>query len=238
MNRKVFESSETLYRHAADVLISASVAALQHRGRFIIFLSGGTTPLPLFRRLAAPPLNSQIAWANTVVGWSDERCVPPDHRASNYGEVNRTLLSHVPIPRSQILRLQGEREPEAAARTYETQVRHDLRGHPIDLVLLGLGADGHTASLFPDHSALDEKDAWFVPVENPGVEPSRRITATLPLLKVARRILFLVTGEEKSEAYARVWRGVDSPATRVQAALGTRALWLLDRAAAGLTIGG
>lgn len=196
---------------AAERFLAAAEEAVQRRGRFIVSLAGGATPRALYTRLAAAAHRDAVPWRKTIVFFGDERAVPPDHPESNYGMARQTLLEHVPIPPEQVHRILGEAaDPEHAAASYEAVLRETFPGEPaprFDLVLLGIGADGHTASLFPGHSALEEEKRWVVVASAPKPGPPR-ITLTLPALRAGRRILFLVTGEEKSAVFARAFGGV------------------------------
>ena len=227
----VFREVADLYRRAANVFAQQAEQAMTARGRFIVFLSGGGTPLPLYRLLAQDPWRSQVDWANIVVGWSDERCIPPDHAASNYHMAHESLLSQVPVPADQILRIDAEDDPEHAASGYEAKVRSVLGDEPgADLCLLGLGVDGRTASLFPAHPALQEEARWFVPIHQPELPQPWRVSATLPFLNASNKTLFLVTGSEKAHALARIRNGAFLPAGLVHPRAGA-AVWLVDQAA-------
>ena len=223
---------DELSRHATDVFVRRSQNAIEARGRLIVALSGGHTPLDLFQRLAEPEQAARVDWSAVHVLWVDERCVPPEDPASNYRAAREALLSHVSIPASNVHRIQGERPPMEAAEAYEEDVRDLLGpGGRIDLALLGLGADGHTASLFPGHPALAKADRWAIAVET-AATPPWRVTLTLPVLNAARSVLFLVAGAEKADAVRRVQSGEDLPATRVAPTEG-ELIWLVDRDAAG-----
>jgi 6-phosphogluconolactonase len=220
---------------AAASAIAATVAAVQSRApRATLALAGGGTPEAAYRALAEPPLVERVAWDRLDLFWGDERPVPPDHPSSNYGLARRALLERVPIPPSGIHRIEAELDPDEAARRYEAAIRRVLPGEAVprlDLVLVGMGEDGHTASLFPG-VAVDEArlvDAPFVPRLG-----MRRITATLRLLAAARALIFLVAGPGKAGALAEV---LEDPASELPAARVARAhgspTWFVDRAAAG-----
>lgn len=212
--------------------------AVRRRGVAHIALSGGSTPRPLYRLLATPEWLKVIPWEKIHVWWADERCVPPDHHESNYGMAYSLLLSHLPV--QHIHRMHGEAaDPQAAAKAYEDELRHVFglrdQGRPrFDLVLLGMGADGHTASLFPGTAALTERSRLVV-VSRAPQPPHCRLTLTLPVLNRASFVLFLVTGADKGPALARIWRlslaGEPLPAALVQPTRGSM-LWLVDEAAA------
>ena len=239
----VLPDAPALAEAAAERIAAAAAAAVAARGRFVVALSGGGTPRPLYERLAGA-YRERVPWARTVVLFSDERCVPPDDAASNFGMVARTLLDHVPVPPEQVHRIAGERPPEAAAREYERALRGVLGEAResvalIDVALLGVGADGHTASLFPGSAALDERGRWVVATEAPASAPVRaRITLTFPLLARAREAWFLCAGAEKRAVVAEILgapaergRAAPHPSARVRGTEVTA--WLLDRAAAG-----
>lgn len=238
---------------AARHFVRAANAAIGARGRFTVALAGGSTPAELYRLLSQVPFREQIDWSRTLIFFGDERCVPPDHLWSNYRMARETLLDAVPLPPANVHRMAGELDPAAGALAYAAALRcaFDLRGagRPVfDLILLGMGDDGHTASLFPGMAAPHERRRIVVASAVPAyVQPAvPRITLTFPVLNAARHVLFLVAGAGKAEK-VRVILGdlrtgysersaaesKDLPAGRVQPTHGTLT-WLLDRAAAGL----
>jgi 6-phosphogluconolactonase len=232
---KIFQFShqEELFHHAAELFTRTSEHSIRDHGRFIALLSGGTTPIPLYQLLASNPWRSQLDWKHIFIGWCDERCVSPNHEASNFRGATQALLAHVPIPEANVFRIEGERDPESAAVAYESALRSLLGDESgADLAILGLGADGHTASLFPGQTAWQEDTHWFVPVQVPSMPQPWRITATLPLLNSSRRVVFLVNGKEKAEVFARVRRKEWLPATLVHPK-GGDAIWLVDKTALG-----
>ncbi|GEJ58555.1 6-phosphogluconolactonase [Anaeromyxobacter diazotrophicus] len=225
---------------AAQEVVARGQAAAALRGRFALALAGGHTPRALHALLADPaqPFRARIPWARTEIFFGDERCVPPDHPDSNYRAAREALLARVPVPERQVHRLRGEDpDPAAAARAYEAELRAALGseegdGVPrLDLVLLGLGPDGHTASLFPGTAALEASDRLVAANHVPRLG-AWRLTFTLPLLDAARAVIFLVAGAEKAPAVAAVLEGgADLPAARVRPERG-ELLWALDAAAA------
>ncbi|MCE5217690.1 6-phosphogluconolactonase [bacterium] len=230
---------EALAEAAAEHLASCAEAAVADRGRFLLALSGGSTPLRMFDLLAREDWAARVPWERTWVLWADERCVPPEHPDSNYGAAHRTLLSRVPLAPERVLRMRGEDDPARAADAYECAVRELLGSNPrLDLVLLGMGADGHTASLFPGTEAVEERQRYAVANHVPQLQ-SWRLTLTLGLLNRSRKVLFLVSGSEKAGTLARVLEpGVQAeegpqllPAARVRPAEG-ELLWLVDGPAA------
>ncbi|GAB4400055.1 MAG: 6-phosphogluconolactonase [Anaerolineales bacterium] len=225
-------TAERAAMRVADAIAHAAAMAVRERGRFTLALAGGRTPLAAYAHLAAAP---DMPWSRTHLFWSDERCVPPDHPDSNFGAAAGVLLSRVPIPPDHVHRIRGEAAPDDEARRYEGVLRETVGGDPprLDVILLGLGEDGHTASLFPGGAALDERVRLVVAVDPPPGVAHRRITFTLPLILAGRGVVFLTTGAAKAEAVARVLIAHDEalPATRVLAAQG-RVVWVLDEDAA------
>ena len=235
---RVFPGPAEVAAAAAAEVLARGGEAVAARGAFALALSGGSTPRALYALLADPrgPFAARMPWKRTQVFFGDERHVPPDHPDSNFRMARRALLAHVPVPAENVHRIRGELpDADGAAAAYERELRAALGEPPaLDLVLLGLGEDGHTASLFPGSPALEERERW---VAAPWVERlgTRRITLTLPALESARQVLFLVTGAAKSAALRRALgepAGAEPvPASRVRPGSG-RVLWLADRAAA------
>ncbi|ABC81213.1 6-phosphogluconolactonase [Anaeromyxobacter dehalogenans] len=226
-----------LARAAAEEVARRAEAAVAARGRFAIALAGGSTPRALYGVLADPaaPWRARVPWARTEVWFGDERCVPPDHPDSNYRMAREALLDRV-APAA-VHRIEGERPPADAAARYEAALRQaaGAAGEPprLDLVLLGLGADGHTASLFPDSPALRERARWVAAPFVPAVG-AHRVTLTLPVLERARAIAFLVSGAGKRAALERLLAAGPPaiPAARVRPLDGAL-LVLADDAALG-----
>jgi 6-phosphogluconolactonase len=199
-----------------------------------IVLTGGSTPRHTYERL----VTMEVDWSSCTLWFGDERCVPPDDERSNFGMVRQTLLDPLPDPLPDTRRIPGEGGPAAGADAYERELRESF-GEVLprfDLLLLGLGPDGHCASLFPNHEQLTEQRRFAVGVERPGLAPwVPRVTLTLPVLNAAREVLFLVSGEDKAEAVARAFSGAprrDTPASLVRPASGSLTV-LLDPPAAG-----
>lgn len=217
--------------------------SVAERRRFRLALAGGSTPKAVYAALAREPFRQQLPWSRTEVFWGDERCVPPDHPDSNYHMARETLLAHVSVPNGQIHRVRTElSEPDEVAADYEGQLYTAfgvVAGHwpQFDLVLLGMGRDGHTASLFPHSPTLREQSRLAVAVYAAGSSTPQRITLTLPVLNAARRVMFLVRGADKAEPLRDVlqgaWRPEHRPAQAVQPQQG-RTVWIVDRAAARL----
>jgi 6-phosphogluconolactonase len=233
-----FASLEHLSRAAADRIIRVAQGAVEARGKFSWVLSGGRTPASLYRCLTQNPWRGAFPWAQTHIFWGDERWVKPDDPESNYASAHSALLEHVPVPAMQIHPMPTfAASPEEGAREYEMELQAYFSGRePVfDLVLLGLGADGHTASLFPG-SGPATPEAWVAATWAPGNSPApRRLTLTLNLFNRARAVMFLIAGEEKR---ARVRELLEEPelansypAGQVRAQ--ERMIWFLDHAAAG-----
>ncbi|MCB9570508.1 MAG: 6-phosphogluconolactonase [Kofleriaceae bacterium] len=220
----------TLAADAAARVEAALAAAVAARGRASIALAGGSTPRPLYARLAAARAGA-IAWDRVDVYFGDERAVPPDDAASNFRMARETLLRHVPVPRDQVHRIEGERPADDAARRYAEIVAAAL---PLDVVLLGMGDDGHTASLFPATADLDPGPPVIVTTSP--VAPATRISLALGAINRARAVIFLVAGAGKAarlaEVFAQRRAGAPTlPAARVAPTDGTLT-WLVDDAAA------
>jgi 6-phosphogluconolactonase len=230
---EVFPDREALARRAADVLLDAVKAT---QGRCAIALSGGSTPKGLYELLAQTPYRDSVPWNRTHLFWGDERFVPPTDPRSNFRMAREALLSHVPIPAANVHPIPTEgMTPEDAARAYERTLKSfhgaetlDPKRPLFDVNLLGLGEDGHIASLFPGTNALSERERWVVAVTDGPPEP--RITLTYPALESSRLVLFLITGAAKAAIFARVRNGDQAlPATRLRPT--GRLVWLADAAA-------
>jgi len=242
--RIVLPTAEALAEDAAQRFARAARDAVQSHGAFVVALSGGATPRGLYARLATPPYASTVPWSLAQVLWGDERCVAPDQAASNYRMVREALLDHVPIPAENVHRIRGEDVPALAASAYERTLRTVLRtprgpprevpGARIDLILLGLGDDGHTASLFPGSADVPDGEPWVVARYHMAAS-QWRVTLTPVLINAAAEILFLVSGETKAAIVRRVlegpWQPQELPAHLIAPTDG-RTLWLLDAAAA------
>jgi 6-phosphogluconolactonase len=236
MEMVVLPTPAAVAAEAADGFVTAARHAVRHRGRFLVALSGGRTPHAAFHLLRSAPRVTQVAWEQVEILWSDERAVPPDDPDSNYGAARESLLAHLPGLRPEAVhRMPGEAaDLDRAARDYEDELRQvadaaDGEVPVLDLVWLGMGVDGHTASLFPGNDALKITDRLVVATWPPGYD-TPRLTLTYPVLNAARQVTFLVAGAEKAETLAAVRAGADLPAARVQA---ERVSWLVDAAAAG-----
>jgi 6-phosphogluconolactonase len=236
----VFADRERMSAAAADLFCEIGRARWSEGKSFSAALSGGSTPKRLYELLAQPTYGTEIQWERVHLFQVDERCVPPDDSQSNYRMIRESLLRHVPIPESNFHRMAAELpDRDEAARAYAAELSRVLRPGPgefprLDLVFLGVGPDGHTASLFPGSPALGEETLW---VRSNFVEKlaTHRLTLTFPVLNAARHLVFLVSGEEKAETLRRVLRpDPDAPPLPAQ---GIRPVdgevsWYVDKAAA------
>lgn len=213
----IFPDLAALSNHAAEVFVSLSADAVRERRKFSVALSGGSTPQVLYRLLATPPYASRVDWSNVHVFWGDERCVPPTDEQSNYRMAYEELLSKVRIPSANVHRIHGEEDPAQGAKQYNGELREffaDVRGANgwtrFDLMLLGMGDDGHTASLFPNNPILDEHEhaARAVWVEKFGMW---RITLTSVAINASRHVRFLVSGAGKANTLKEVLHGPSRP---------------------------
>ena len=229
---RVCGGPEEVGRAAAETVLAGARAAIAERGAFRLALSGGSTPKVLYRLLGSKPYRSAVVWPKVHVFWVDERCVAPDHEDSNYRIAYEAFLSRAAVPPGQIHRIRGEEGPEAAAVAYELELRDQFGGTTpgFDVVILGVGEDGHTASLFPggmDH----HPERLAVPVFR--TSGHSRVTLTLGVLNRSRQAVFLATGAEKARIVATILdagAATDLPAALIRPAGGL--LWLLDREAA------
>jgi 6-phosphogluconolactonase len=238
---RVYPDAPSLARAAAQEFVRLATEAMADHGWFAVALSGGSTPRATHTLLAWAEFAGQVDWSRVHVFWGDERCVPPDHPDSNYRMARETLLDHVPIPAGNAHRMRGEVEPQQAAAEYEDELRAffgPIGGEGqlprFDLILLGLGEDGHTASLFPSTWPVHEGRRWVVAHY---VEKLKawRITMTPTLINAAANVVFLVAGAGKAEALHAVLEGPHQPdALPAQVVRPTRGrlLWLVDAAAA------
>jgi 6-phosphogluconolactonase len=214
---------------AADFILEQAHKAIDERNEFRIALSGGNTPRPVYARLGV--IANGLPWESLHITFGDERCVPPDDQASNFRMVRETLLAPAAVSEKSVMRMRGEIDPQIAAQEYQDDL--DLmatqRGEPIyrhDLILLGLGDDGHTASLFPETAALDERLRRVVPNFVPKLN-AWRLTFTFPLINHARHILFLVGASKDPALIERVWKGdAQLPAARVDPLAGN-VTWMI-----------
>ncbi|HEY2389149.1 MAG TPA: 6-phosphogluconolactonase [Candidatus Binatia bacterium] len=241
---RVLPTLDALMLAAADAIVADAARAIDETGRFVLALSGGSTPRRLYALLAGPTYAARIAWDRVEVCFGDERCVPPDDAASNYRMAQETLLAHVPVEPSRVHRIHGEDAPASAASAYEHTLRAVLatpRGAPqpvagrrIDLALLGMGDNGHTLSLFPGSPTVHERGHWAVP-DTVDATPPTRVTLTAPIVNAAAHALFLVAGADKAPMLRRVLEGPHDPdalPAQLIAPTDGRLTWLVDAAAA------
>lgn len=234
---KTFPDLVKLSRAAAEFFVTVAKDAIEDRERFTTALSGGSTPESLYALLGSDAYAARLDWSKVHIFWGDERCVPPDHLDSNYRMARQALLDNVPIPPSNVYRIRGELKPDEAAADYESQLRSFFGGEPrFDLVLLGMGADGHTASLFPRSTALEAGEALVVATY---VDELRvwRVTLTANAINSAANVVFLVAGKSKAERVKQAIEGDANPRdlpARLIAPKNGKLIWLIDEEAASL----
>ena len=240
---EIVPTVDALMHAAAERFVRRAANAIAASGRFAVALSGGSTPRALYTLLAGDPYRARVDWPRVHVFWSDERCVPPDDAASNYRLARESLLDHVAVPAVNIHRIKGEREPAMAAAAYELELRRffeaespasTVAGCRFDLMLLGMGGDGHTASLFPGTAAIHEKTRWVVAHHVEAVS-AWRVTCTPVVINSASEIVFLVCGQDKARMLRRVIQGPydpDAVPAQVVAPEGGELYWLIDAEAA------
>jgi 6-phosphogluconolactonase len=232
----VSDTPETLADRAAADFAALVKETLAQKDRFIAALPGGNTPKLFFARLTQDPYRNQIPWEKIWIFWGDERCVPPDHPESNFAVAKQHLLEKVPVSSAHVFRIRGEDPPGETARAYSKSM-HDFfktEGWPVfDLILLGMGADGHTASLMPGTAALDEERRWVVENVVRSLQ-TVRITITLPVINNARQVWFMVAGAKKAAVFAKTQAGPDPayPASLVEPESG-ELRWYVDKAVTG-----
>lgn len=213
---EVFPSVDALMQAAAERFVRHAAEAIAASGRFAVALSGGSTPRGLYALLATGPYVARVNWTRVHIFWCDERCVPPNDPASNYRMARESLLDHVAVPARNVHRIRGEDDPPQAAAAYEQELRRffvtpegppkHAPGSCFDLVLLGMGGDGHTASLFPGTAAVHETTRWVV-AHHVAAVPTWRITVTPLVINAAAEVTFLVCGHEKAQMLQRVIEG-------------------------------
>jgi 6-phosphogluconolactonase len=226
-------------REAAERIVVAARQAIETSGEFSIALSGGSTPKTLYELLAGPHYRPQIDWPKVLIFFGDERCVPADHPESNYRMANTALLSHVPIPGDNVYRIRGEIDPHEAAKEYDVILQEKFGDGGVNVCLLGMGGDGHTASLFPGTAAVNERERRVVAnyAEHSTTGKSWRVTMTAPFINRSHQILIMVAGKDKAARIAEVLEGprdpqrlpiqlIDPPQGKVA--------WLLDTPAAAM----
>ena len=235
---QILPTKNDVARKAAEEFVRAAAKSVQERGAFSVALAGGSTPLGMYELLAGEPYRSQVEWERVLFFWGDERCVPPDDPESNCGAAVAALVSELGLPEANVHRMRGEVDPHEAANAYEHEIRQVIGGQPprFDLILLGMGDDGHTASLFPGTDALGETGRMVVANHVPKLD-AWRLTFTSTLINAAHQVLFLVTGDGKAEALREVLEGEPDPDTypsQLVRPTDGRLLFHLDEPAAAL----
>lgn len=241
---RVFSDKNRLANAAADLFIQSANTAIQLRGLFSVCLSGGSSPKGFYELLVGPDYRIRLDWNKIHFFWGDERCVPPGDPDSNYRMAREFLLDHLPVPTANIHRIHGEMQRDDAALEYENKLKAFFQTSSpspkvdtFDLAFLGVGEDGHTASLFPGSPALKAHDRWVIGVEHstPPAPLVDRISLTLPVINASRKVVFLVLGAGKADIITQLLSPVAGrsplPANLVQPHDG-EAIWLLDAAAA------
>jgi 6-phosphogluconolactonase len=242
---KIFPDPDFLAQAAVEAFIERAGQSIADHGAFRLVLSGGSTPQALYQLLASQPFSERVDWSRVHVFWGDERCVPPDHSDSNYLKASQALLDHVPVLKENIYRIPAEIRPEQAAAAYEETLlvyfsslleEEQRAAARFDLVLLGMGEDGHTASLFPGTAAVHETVRW-VAAHYVDKLAAWRVTLTPAILNRAAAVIFLVAGEGKREALEHVLYGAEQPdrypAQVIHPTNGTLS-WLVDEPSASL----
>jgi len=233
---KIYQTMNELCIAGANLFVEESQKAILAKGRFSVALSGGATPRRLFQEIAKKEWHEKLEWDKIFIFWGDERFVPAEDEQSNQKMARESLLQYVPIPKKNIFPIPFAETVEQSAEQYEETLKQFFAEEwpEIDLVLLGMGLDGHTASLFPGSNALKEEKRWVVPSKTRALGPER-ITLTFPVLNHAALVCFVVTGKEKSEMVKRILQPAADeliyPAQGIQPQTG-RLIWLLDESAA------
>lgn len=233
---EIFKNVDELSYRAAEVFCKTASEAIERNGRFTVALTGGSSPANLYKLLAHPPFAAKVRWDKTYVFWVDERWVPLDDTRSNAKMTFETLLDHVPVPTNHIFPMWANEEPEAFALKYEAQIQKHFDGEAprFDLILLGMGDDGHTASLFPGTEVLHEQkklvQAYYLAPQS-----MHRITLTAPCINAGKKIIFLVFGDKKADALHEVLEGpanINKYPSQLIKPPGAEVIWLVDEAAA------
>jgi 6-phosphogluconolactonase len=231
---QVFATPNALADAVAEHIVACAADAISSSGRFTLALAGGSTPRAAYSRLATRDSGLELDWRRVHVLWGDERCVPPDDPRSNYRMAKEALLDRVPIPPDQIHRIRGEDDPERAAAEYERELRALLGDDGLDLALLGMGEDGHTASLFPGQAAVHERARWVMAVPAPDGK-LWRVTLTPALLNRSSNVTFVVSGASKAARLQQVLEGPFTPEVQPAQAIHStqgRLTWMVEQAAA------
>jgi 6-phosphogluconolactonase len=236
-NLFIFDTPEQVARAAAERFVDYSIASIRDHGSFAVALAGGSSPRLAYELLATDEFRNRVDWSLVFLFFGDERMVPPNSPESNYRMVNDALISRVSIPAANVHRIMGETAPAESAASYAAELKSffgTVEWPHFDLVWLGIGEDGHTASLFPGSDALKDETSWVIDTRNPQTGQTR-ITLTLPVPNHAARVTFMVTGKGKAATLARVLHDDAEkealPAQKVKPVNGVLE-WLVDRAAA------
>ncbi len=234
MEIRITEEKSALSQQASELFASSAIDAVEKRGHFAVALAGGSTPKATYHLLTSEPYATSLPWEQIHLFWGDERCVPPDDGESNYLMVKQSLLDSINIPSANIHRMAGELEPHIAANKYALELKHFFSGSiRFDLVMLGMGDDGHTASLFPHTDALHTQEAVaanYVPKLD-----TWRLTLSAQTINAARHIVFLVAGEDKAPALHEVLQGEPNPEQYPSQLISPdegNLTWLVDKTAA------
>lgn len=232
---KIYPDKNILIQESAAYISDIVQTTLNEQNKCTLVLAGGSTPKGLYKTLASHEYQEKIDWSNVHLFWGDERCVPPDHHDSNYRMAREALLDQIDIPQENVHRIPAEKEPAQAASEYEKTIKRLFGGTShlpeFDVILLGIGEDGHTASLFPGTTAIDENERWVTEVHVPQLD-THRITMTFPVINNGKNVIFLVSGSSKSTIMKKIYERTDTtfPSARVSPVNGSL-VYLLDKAA-------
>ncbi len=235
-NINIFPNKDILIRESAKYIAGLMDDFIKENGKCTFVLAGGSTPKGLYETLASDPYKNSIDWNKVHFFWGDERCVPPDHEDSNYRMVQEAMIDHLDISSGNIHRIPAEEKPADAAREYENSLKSffgDKEEFPrFDIILLGIGDDGHTASLFPGTTAIDENDRWVTEVYVPQLD-THRITMAFPVINNGRNVIFLVTGETKAKVVNKILKdgSLSLPASLIRPVNGDL-VYIFDKEAA------
>jgi 6-phosphogluconolactonase len=234
---KVYNLKKDLFLDAAELFFSEAKKAIKAHGKFSVAISGGSTPVPLYELLSSAEYRSRIDWKLIHFFWADERCVPKDHPDSNFRLAYELFLSKQPIPETNLHRIRGELDATVAASSYKTELMNFFSKSPLpafDLVLLGVGTDGHTASIFPGSNSADINSRTVISVYVKKLD-SYRVSLNLPVFDNAGTVAFIVTGKSKAHVLREILEdsNSDCPAARVNPKTG-REIWFVDHDAASL----
>lgn len=233
---RIFQDDKSLTAAAVEKFCFLAQNAIHQRGNFTAALSGGSTPRSLYQALASPPYLSQIDWRKVHLFWGDERHVPPDHPESNFRMVKEAMLDEIPIPDENVHRVPAELDVHQAAQKYEEDLKAFFKADwpRFDLVLLGMGSDGHTASLFPGSAGLSEEDRWFISNFDPKSQ-EWRLTLTKNAINSARQVMVIISGQAKAAALAKAIEGSATPELipiQLLSPVEGDIVWMVDVAAA------